>query len=132
MYAFYITERGVKKGMSIKAKKIGKGFGWGGYMEQSRYGRRKGVLLTACVSVILFLLSLPFFDWIYLTNISALFAKAGITREIAASLYQSYSVFYLLEFVKNSGLGVLGLLFLFYYSFQIPLVFLDFTNTPGQ
>ena len=53
--------------------------------------------------------SLPFMDWIQLVNIPKLFAKLGITREAAGSLYSSYSIFSLLGFVKNSGKGVFGL-----------------------
>ncbi len=48
-------------------------------------------------------------DWIQLVNIPKLFAKLGITREAAGSLYSSYSIFSLLGFVKNSGKGVFGL-----------------------
>lgn len=78
-------------------------------LEQLRFGRKTGVLITAAVSAVLLLMSMPFVDWIYLENISALFGRAGITREMAATLYASYSVFSLLSFVQNSGMGELGL-----------------------
>lgn len=82
---------------------------WGGRLEEKKFGRKTGVLLAAGASALLFFLSLPMFDWVHLKNISALFGKLGISREVAATLYQGYSIFSLLEFVKNSGLGVLGL-----------------------
>lgn len=82
---------------------------WGKRLEQEKFGRKTGMLLSAGISAVLLLLSLPFFDWVYLTNISSLFGKLGISRETASTLYQSYSVFYMLDFVKNSGVGVLGL-----------------------
>ena len=82
---------------------------WGGKLEQRKFGRKAGVLLTAGISAALLFLSLPFFDWIHLRNISALFGKLGISRETASTLYQSYSVFSLLSFVRNSGIGALGL-----------------------
>lgn len=77
-----------------------------------RHPERKrpgSMFVTAAISAILFLLSLPFVDWIRLVNISGLFAKLGITRDAASALYSSYSVFFLLDFVRNSGAGALGL-----------------------
>ena len=91
--------------MDGKMEKLTKG----GRLEETKFGRKTGVLLTAGISIVLLLLSLPFFDWVYLKNISALFGKMGISRETASTLYQSYSIFSLLGFVKNSGLGALGL-----------------------
>lgn len=79
------------------------------HLEREKWGRKTGVLETAAVSAILFVLSLPFVDWIHLVNVSGLFAKMGITREVASTLYSGYSIFSLLGFVKNSGLGALGL-----------------------
>lgn len=79
------------------------------YLEQMRWGRKTGVLITAAVSAALVFLSLPFIDWIRLVNVSALFAKLGLSREVAGTVYQSYSVFGLLDLVKNTGLGALGL-----------------------
>lgn len=78
-------------------------------LEQEKFGRKAGQLFTAAVSAILFLLSLPFVDWIRIVNISTLFAKLGITRETASTLYSGYSIFSLLSFVQNSGQGALGL-----------------------
>ena len=66
---------------------------WGGKLEQRKFGRKAGVLLTAGISAALLFLSLPFFDWIHLRNISALFGKLGISRETASTLYQSYRYF---------------------------------------
>lgn len=91
--------------MDGKMEKLTKG----GRLEETKFGRKTGVLLTAGISIVLLLLSLPFFDWVYLKNISALFGKMGISRETASTLYQSYSIFSLLGFVKNSNLGILGL-----------------------
>ena len=62
-------------------------------LEKKVGNRKRGVLLTAAVSAVFLLLSLPFVSWIRLVNISALFGRIGITREMAADLYQSYSVF---------------------------------------
>lgn len=72
-------------------------------------GRKMGVFITAIVSLINIILSLPFFGWVNLVNISALFAKMGITKEMAANLFTSYSVFNLLSFVQESGEGKIGL-----------------------
>lgn len=92
---------------------------WTRKLEEERFGRKTGMLFAAGVSVTLLLLSLPFCDWVYLKNISTLFAKFGISREVAATLYQSYSIFSLLDFVRNSGLGALGL-----YSMMLLLLLL--------
>lgn len=78
-------------------------------LEQEKTGRKTGLLVTALMNGLMFVLSLPFMDWIQLVNIPKLFAKLGITREAAGSLYSSYSIFSLLGFVKNSGKGVFGL-----------------------
>lgn len=71
--------------------------------------RKLGVCLTAVVSFLSIVLSLPFFSWIYVVNISTLFSKLDITREMAEKLFQSYSIFNLLSFVQNSNQGILGL-----------------------
>lgn len=78
-------------------------------LEKKLGNRKRGVLLTAAVSAVFLLLSLPFVSWIRLVNISALFGRIGITREMAADLYQSYSVFNLLQFVEKGKQGNLGL-----------------------
>ena len=78
-------------------------------LEQEKTGRKTGLLVTALMNGLMLVLSLPFMDWIKLVNIPKLFAKLGITREAAGSLYSSYSIFSLLGFVKNSGKGVFGL-----------------------
>ncbi|MFR7843968.1 MAG: hypothetical protein ACLU3U_13490 [Gallintestinimicrobium sp.] len=78
-------------------------------LEQEKTGRKTGLLVTALMNGLMLVLSLPFMDWIQLVNIPKLFAKLGITREAAGSLYSSYSIFSLLGFVKNSGKGVFGL-----------------------
>ncbi|MCD7725031.1 MAG: ABC transporter permease subunit [Clostridiales bacterium] len=72
-------------------------------------GRKKGIWITMTVSLITIILSLPFFSWVKLVNISALFAKMGITKEMAANLYTGYSIFNLLSFVQESGEGRIGL-----------------------
>lgn len=78
-------------------------------MEKKVKGRKMGVLLTAAVSALAILFSLPSVNWIHLVNISALFSKIGITREMAVDLYQGYSVFHLLQFVEKGQQGRLGL-----------------------
>ena len=72
-------------------------------------GEKNRAAGTALMNGLMLVLSLPFMDWIQLVNIPKLFAKLGITREAAGSLYSSYSIFSLLGFVKNSGKGVFGL-----------------------
>ena len=60
-------------------------------LEQEKTGRKTGLLVTALMNGLMLVLSLPFMDWIQLVNIPKLFAKLGITREAAGSLYSSYS-----------------------------------------
>lgn len=63
-------------------------------LEQEKTGRKTGLLVTALMNGLMLVLSLPFMDWIQLVNIPKLFAKLGITREAAGSLYSSYSIFF--------------------------------------
>lgn len=79
------------------------------WLEKKTLNRKNGILGTAILCALLFLLSLPFVGWINVVNIAELFSKLGITREAAAELYQSYSIFWLLGFVQHSGVGKLGL-----------------------
>lgn len=79
------------------------------YLEQRKFGRKAGQLLTGAVSMMLIVCSLPFVDWIRLVNTSAFFEKQGITEEMASTLRSGYSIFSLLGFVQNSGMGALGL-----------------------
>lgn len=78
-------------------------------LEKKRGNRKTGVLLAAAVSAVSVLCSLPFVNWIRLVNISALFGRIGITREMAADLYQGYSIFNLLQYVEKGNQGNLGL-----------------------
>ena len=78
-------------------------------MERKIWGRKTGIWISATVSALAFILSLPFVAWVRLVNISALFPEIGISREMAADLYQSYSVFNLLDFVQKGNQGKLGL-----------------------
>lgn len=78
-------------------------------MEREVKRRKAGVLFSAALCALCLLLSLPFVSWIRLVNISALFSRMGITREMAAELYQSYGIFNLLSFVEKGKQGALGL-----------------------
>ncbi len=78
-------------------------------LERKIWGRKTGVVMTAAVSAIAFILSLPFVSWVKVVNISSLFPKIGISREAAADLYQGYSIFNLLDFVQKGGQGKIGL-----------------------
>lgn len=78
-------------------------------MEKRVKGRKVGALLTAAVSALSVLLSLPFVSWIYLVNRPELFANIGITEEMAMELRESYSIFHFLSFVEKGKQGKLGL-----------------------
>ncbi|TCL57240.1 ABC-type polysaccharide transport system permease subunit [Kineothrix alysoides] len=79
------------------------------FLNKELANRKTGVFLTAAVSVVAIILSLPFFSWISIVNIPALFSKLSITREMAENLFQGYSLFNLLSFVQESKQGSLGL-----------------------
>ena len=55
------------------------------------------------ISAICLILTLPFFDWIKLANLVALFSKMGVTMDMAANLYTGYNLYNLLSFVQYSG-----------------------------
>lgn len=78
-------------------------------LDREMAGRKMGVLITAIVSFVNILLSLPLFGWVNLVNISSLFARMGITKEKAGNLFTSYNIFNLLSFVQESGEGRIGL-----------------------
>ncbi len=86
-----------------KKKRIGE------IIEKEVCGRKMGIWLTAAVSGLAFLMSLPFVSWIRLVNIYELFSKIGISREMAVDLYQGYSIFNLLDFVEKGQQGKIGL-----------------------
>ncbi len=72
-------------------------------------GRQTGVFITAAVSLLNIVLSLPFLSWINLVNIPVLFPRLKITRDMAENIFQGYSIFNLLSFVKESNQGMIGL-----------------------
>lgn len=72
-------------------------------------GRKMGVFITAVVSLVNIILSLPFLSWINLVNIPVLLPKLNITKDMAGKLFQSYSIFNLLSFVQESNQGTIGL-----------------------
>lgn len=78
-------------------------------LDKDMAGRKTGVLITAIVSLVNIILSLPFVAWINVVNISTLFPKLGITKDMATKLFTSYSVFNLLSFVQESNQGSIGL-----------------------
>lgn len=78
-------------------------------LDRELAGRKTGVFITAIVSSVNILLLFPFFGWVNVVNISRLFAMMGITKEKAANMFTSYSVFNLLSFVQESGEGRIGL-----------------------
>ncbi len=49
-------------------------------MERKIWGRKTGIWMSATVSALAFILSLPFVAWVRLVNISALFPEIGISR----------------------------------------------------
>jgi len=78
-------------------------------LETEVFGRKRGIFITTLVSLVCIILSLPFINWIQVVNISTLFAKMDITREMAQNLFVSYSIFNLLSFVQESKIGILGM-----------------------
>ncbi len=79
------------------------------FLDKEIAGRKMGVFLTAAVSLVNIILSLPFLSWIKLVNIPVLFPKLNITKDMAGRLFQSYSIFNLLSFVQESNQGAVGL-----------------------
>lgn len=71
--------------------------------------KKAGVFMTAVVSLFNIAAALPFFNWISLVNISKLFSKIGVSREMAEHLYSGYGIFNLLSFVQEAKQGRLGL-----------------------
>ena len=78
-------------------------------MNKEILNKKAGIFITAIVSLFNIAMSLPFFTWINLVNISKLFSKIGVSREMAEHLYSGYGIFNLLSFVQEAKKGVLGL-----------------------
>lgn len=78
-------------------------------MNREIWHKKAGIFITAIVSLFNIVVSFPFVTWINVVNISKLFSKLGITREMAEHLYSGYGVFNLLSFVKEANQGKLGL-----------------------
>ena len=79
------------------------------FLNHEMLNRKRGIVLTTLVSIVAIITSLPFVPWIMLVNISELFSKMNITREMAQNIYTSYSLFNVLSFVQESKLGILGM-----------------------
>lgn len=71
-------------------------------------GRETGLWLTGAVSCLTLLAALPFVNWIVLPQPSALLGKLGVGME-QGPFYSGYSLWNLLDFVKKSGQGAIGL-----------------------
>ena len=80
-----------------------------GFLEREKYGRKQGTLLTSGISLLLLILSAPFVPWLSVINPSALAAELGLADGAAASIRGGYSVFTILDFVRVSKMGILGL-----------------------
>ena len=61
------------------------------------------------ISAVCLILALPFFNWIKVVNLVALFSKIGVTKDMAKDLLTGYNLYNLLSFVQYANQGVLGL-----------------------
>ena len=80
----------------------------GGFLERERGGRKQGVWVTACVSALVLLISLPFMHWITIVNTGALYASLKLKDSVIQGLHPSYSLFTLLSFVQDTKFGAIG------------------------
>ena len=68
-----------------------------GILEKERLGRKQGVLVTAFLSLISVVLTLPFIPWIW------------VVGDITPDIRDSYSILNFLSYVQNTKQGFLGL-----------------------
>ena len=61
------------------------------------------------ISAMILILFLPFFNWIKVVNLVALFSKIGVTKEMAKDLLTGYNLYNLFSFIRYANQGVLGL-----------------------
>ena len=74
------------------------------FLERERSGRKQGVIITASVSLLMLIMSLPFIPWIAIVNSGALYGVIGSHDNLRGG----YSVFTILGFVQETKLGILG------------------------
>lgn len=77
------------------------------FMETEWQRKKRGVWLTALLSVFLVIGSMPFINWFYLKNFAKLFK--ALKLESTAGIYHGYSIFNLLNFVQTAVAGKLGM-----------------------
>jgi len=80
----------------------------GGFLEREYRGRKQGIWITACVSALVLLLSLPYARWIAVVNAGALYKSLKLKASVAQGLRPGYSLFDLLSFVQATKLGAIG------------------------
>jgi len=80
----------------------------GGFFERERWGRKQGIWVTACVSLVILLMSLPFAHWIKIVNAANLYKSLKLKDSVTQKLHPGYSLYTLLSFVQNTKLGAIG------------------------
>ena len=76
------------------------------FLDKPVAGRTAGIVVLFALSLLLLLLSLPFFPWIILSAPGALFRSIGVTDY--SKIYGGYTLYNFLSFVRESGRGTLG------------------------
>lgn len=77
--------------------------------EKEYKGCKLGIIISAVVSIITLLLSLPVLNWINIVNSEELYSKLKLSDEINGSLRSGYNPFNILSFVQHSDQGSIGL-----------------------
>ena len=78
-------------------------------MDKDAGSRKTGLVISLCASVILFILNLPFASWLVLADPQKMVNQLQLKDEVIAKLHMHYSLFNILDFVKNSRVGIIGL-----------------------
>lgn len=76
------------------------------FLDKPVAGRTAGIVVLFALSLLLLLLSSPFFPWIILSAPGALFRSIGVTDY--SKIYGGYTLYNFLSFVRESGRGTLG------------------------
>lgn len=83
--------------------------GLGTFLQGQKWNRRIGIIITTIISLMIILLSLPFVNWINITNLDVLSSSLKIKEADMGALSAGYSLLNILKFVEISKQGALGL-----------------------
>ena len=90
------------------------------------HGRNVAIWFNLAVTIITILLSMPFVKWIHIINPQELFAKLKLKEKVIEALHDSYSIYNILVFVRDTKTGSIGFFSMILLLVLVTMLFFQF------